>query len=432
VCERFDEYTVLDVLESLVRKSLLTAESVYGHTRYGMLETIRQFAEERLGAAGTSADVRDRHAAYFAQLAVAHLDVWNGPHYQDVVEWFDVEFANLRAGFRWSADRGDVVVATTIAAHSCVLGQPQQRYEAVGWADEILPAAVAADVPQLPRLYTGVACCLYTGRAEEGLAYAHSAQALQADPRYDPFTDDWASNYETAAYLHSGDTDNALGCCAVLARRPGLSGMFGLSALVFALPAVGRAAEARTMADQALAAARANGNQFWIAWALLAYGRAFADSDPTRALDAMREGLSYARTHRISFAEALIARDAAALEAVHGAPQEALALFDSAIESFHRSGNQADLAATLAYLAIFFDRVEEPRIAATIYGAASRSGSISLVPQLAAAIDHLRAVLGSRAFEDHVATGAVMDAGDAVAYARDQIHATRRQPADGN
>ena len=47
---RLDEYAVLDVLDSLVRKSLITVERVGGHARYGMLETIRQFAEEQLAA----------------------------------------------------------------------------------------------------------------------------------------------------------------------------------------------------------------------------------------------------------------------------------------------------------------------------------------------------------------------------------------------
>ena len=51
----FDEYRVLDVLDSLVRKSLVTAEQTQGHARYGLLETIRQFAEERLAASGAIA-----------------------------------------------------------------------------------------------------------------------------------------------------------------------------------------------------------------------------------------------------------------------------------------------------------------------------------------------------------------------------------------
>ena len=53
-----------------------------GHARYGMLETIRQFAEEQLAATGTIDEVRDRHARYFAEQAVAHWDVWDGPGYR--------------------------------------------------------------------------------------------------------------------------------------------------------------------------------------------------------------------------------------------------------------------------------------------------------------------------------------------------------------
>ena len=59
---RLDEYTVLDVVDSLVRKSLVTVEQLGGHARYGMLETIRQFAEEQLAATDTHREVRDRHA----------------------------------------------------------------------------------------------------------------------------------------------------------------------------------------------------------------------------------------------------------------------------------------------------------------------------------------------------------------------------------
>ena len=50
-----------------------------GHARYGMLETIRQFAEEQLAATGLIGEVRDRHARYFADQAAARWDLWDGP-----------------------------------------------------------------------------------------------------------------------------------------------------------------------------------------------------------------------------------------------------------------------------------------------------------------------------------------------------------------
>jgi predicted ATPase len=52
--DNLDEYTALDLLDALVRKSLLIADRASGRTRYSMLETIRQFAEEHLVARALS------------------------------------------------------------------------------------------------------------------------------------------------------------------------------------------------------------------------------------------------------------------------------------------------------------------------------------------------------------------------------------------
>ena len=105
----------------------------------------------------------------------------------------DVEFANLRAGFRWAADQADLVTAAAIAAHTTMMAWSLQRFlEPVGWAEEILDAATAAELPQLPRLYTAAALCSYAGRPDAAVGYAHAAVVLQADPRYDPFDVGWS------------------------------------------------------------------------------------------------------------------------------------------------------------------------------------------------------------------------------------------------
>ena len=67
--DELDDYRLLDLLDSLVRKSLVTVQRDGGHARYGLLETIRQFAEDRLASTGAITDVRDRHSRYFARLA---------------------------------------------------------------------------------------------------------------------------------------------------------------------------------------------------------------------------------------------------------------------------------------------------------------------------------------------------------------------------
>ncbi len=133
--DRLDEYAMLDLVDSLVRKSLVTAEQVLGRTRYGLLETIRQFAEEQLSTTGTIAEVRDRHARWFAEQAIAHWDTFNGPDQRVALDWVDVEFANLRAGFRWASDHADLVTATAIAANVTQAATFVQRYEPASWAE---------------------------------------------------------------------------------------------------------------------------------------------------------------------------------------------------------------------------------------------------------------------------------------------------------
>jgi predicted ATPase len=82
--EDSDEYTVLDLLDALVRKSLLSADRSAGKTRYSMLETIRQFAEEKLVERGEAPQLRSAHARYFAQREADVLALWDSPRHRHV------------------------------------------------------------------------------------------------------------------------------------------------------------------------------------------------------------------------------------------------------------------------------------------------------------------------------------------------------------
>jgi predicted ATPase len=64
---------VLDQLSLLVDKSLIVAESSGGRTRYRLLETVRQYALEKLGESGEADEVRERHRDHYTALA-AKLD----------------------------------------------------------------------------------------------------------------------------------------------------------------------------------------------------------------------------------------------------------------------------------------------------------------------------------------------------------------------
>ena len=60
-----------------------------GRTRFSMLETIRQFAEEQLVAAGDADDTRTAHARYFAGRETDVLTLWDGPRQREAYDWFD-------------------------------------------------------------------------------------------------------------------------------------------------------------------------------------------------------------------------------------------------------------------------------------------------------------------------------------------------------
>ena len=117
-----DDYAILDLLDALVRKSLLVADRSSGRTRFSMLETIRQFAEEQLVARGEAAEVRAAHARYFARRETDILALWDSPRQREAYDWFATELANQRSAFRWAADHNDLDVAATIAAHAGLIG----------------------------------------------------------------------------------------------------------------------------------------------------------------------------------------------------------------------------------------------------------------------------------------------------------------------
>ena len=121
------DFATLDLLDALVRKSLLVADRSSGRTRFSMLETIRQFAEEQLAAAGAATDVRAAHARHFARREADILALWDSPRQREAYDWFATELANLRTAFRWAADHGDLDTAAAIATYAGLIGYADRK-----------------------------------------------------------------------------------------------------------------------------------------------------------------------------------------------------------------------------------------------------------------------------------------------------------------
>jgi predicted ATPase/class 3 adenylate cyclase len=419
-----DEYAILEVLDALVRKSLLIADRSSGRTRFSMLETIRQFAEEQLVTRGEATEVRTAHARHFAGREAAVLALWDSPRQREAYDWFTVELANLRTAFRWAADHGDLDDAAAIATYAALLGYLVHNFEPIAWAEELVEPARAVDHPRLATLYVLAALCWHVGRIEETVGYADAGQTVIGSGGEVPFG---LEGVLGVAYLAIGQPERCVEWCRAQLARGRDTHTVTWAFFVQALTIAGAGEEARAAANGLIDAAEATHNPFALAFALHVYGRAYRDADPTRALEALRRGLVIAQNSGNRIVESNLATVLSPLEAEHGDPLGALDHITPAIRNFYDSGNVAFIRAALATLAVFLDRLGRLEPAATIAGFAFSPLTASAFPQITTAITHLRDVLGDQTYEALAHNGETMTTAEMATYVYDQIDQARTE-----
>jgi predicted ATPase len=418
-----DEYVVLDLLDALVRKSLLVADRSSGRTRFSMLETIRQFAEEQLVTGGAAAAVRTAHARYFAECAADVLALWDSPRQSEAYRWFTAELANLRTAFRWAADESDLDTAASIATYAGFFGYLRGNYEPIGWAEELIEAARTADHPRLAALYTIASYCWMPGRIENAVRYADEGQAVITSGSQEvPFA---TQGLVGSAYLPVGQLQRNVEWCRAQLARGGDTHSFSKASLVLGLAIAGSFDEATTAANGLVDAAEATDNPFALVYALFACGMAFQDTDTDRARDALQRGLVIAQDSGNRAYESHLAVTSARLEAEYGSPLAALEYASQAIRTYHESGNTSMMGTPLGVLATVFHRLGRHAPAATIAGFAFNPFTEAVLPELNTAIAQLRGVLGRQTYESLARKGELMTTAAMANYAYDQIDQTR-------
>jgi predicted ATPase len=133
-----ERFQVLDQLTLLVDKSLVVADNSGGRTRYRLLETVRQYALEKLAESGEADAIRSRHRDHYTALA-GLLDAPAGSDYQQRIERTDAEIDNLRAAFGWSREHADIDLASELASSLQPLWITGGRIrEGLAWFDAVL------------------------------------------------------------------------------------------------------------------------------------------------------------------------------------------------------------------------------------------------------------------------------------------------------
>jgi predicted ATPase/class 3 adenylate cyclase len=396
-----DDYAVLDLLDSLVRKSLLTVErGEDGHARYGMLETIRRFADERLGLAGLAAEVRDRHGRYYsqaAQEAESHLEE------REQVTWLDRlqdDEGNLRVALRHLEEEGaweeGCRMATSLTQYWLTRGDVSEGRR---WIEAFLRGSGVA-VPEGERASAlNAAGLLARYQGEYGVAEYLITEALS---------------------MHRARGDD---------RRVADS----LANLGYVVLHQARWSEARECYSESLARAEQAGNDQGVADALHHLGLvAFQEGDLPAAETYRRKALEIWRRlgdlHGVVDARVNLGQVALAGGHLRHAREHLLESLDGA-QALGSGRLQAEALEGTAHL---LARLSWQEAAVQLVGAAAALREGTSTPKPSVGEDDrdrdltiLQEALGQAEFERLTAKGAAMELPEAVAFAREQLALVR-------
>jgi predicted ATPase len=137
--------SVLDLLDALVKKSLVQAETGAAQARYRLLEPIRAYASELLTRSGEADAVAARHRDWYLVLAEATAAELRGPKQQHCLALLQREQGNLRAALAWSVEQGDAETAIRLGMALWQSWEMRgQLAEGRSWFERLVPLSDGA------------------------------------------------------------------------------------------------------------------------------------------------------------------------------------------------------------------------------------------------------------------------------------------------
>jgi hypothetical protein len=170
---------VLDVLSSLLDKSLVVKDDVDGDSWYRLHETMRDFASLKLRAAGEEGDVRRRCAAHY--LSRCGLFAAEGRYrLLDWLPWIELEIDNVRSVLRRALDEPDYALGLGLVTSLIWYWITRATSEGVAWADELLGQVPAHVVPPWTYFLRGFLGVLQNDPAAAAPALGRGVAAARA------------------------------------------------------------------------------------------------------------------------------------------------------------------------------------------------------------------------------------------------------------
>ncbi len=432
----------LDGLGRLVDRSLVVVERG-AETRYHMLETIRQYANEKLVASGEAPALRDRHLARFRGLALEVAPSLYGPDMARCLDRLDAELDDLRGALDWASETAPETFVEMVA----VVGM-YWRFRSIGTEGmDLLVSAIAVaralpePSPDARAERAGLLARLLGTASIVGSATNRRTEAVHG----------WADEAVELAE-ESGDgwilglaiTSRFMASVLAGERVPGdivaqATAVVDVAGPIEAWSSLGQAATAigvhLAASDPETAirwlergdeAARRSGNAFALGFAEMGWGEVLG------YLGRLDEARSHSEIARARFEELRDVRMQLVIRSNFshalrraGLLDETLAEYRETILEWQRLGQRGAIANQLESFAFVAVARGADRRAATLLGAADHlrevSGSVMMAMELAEyeeAVGRLRERLGDEAFERARAEGRAFTTEQAVAFAR--------------
>ena len=425
--EGIDPDAVFELLAALVARSLVVAEEHGPQTRYRLLETIRQYGEERLDGVGETERWRARHAGYYAGFLRQVRDPGDGAFW---AVRLGAERDNLLAAWSWVTGTGDVDTAFSILAGFAPC-EIWTSYPLLLPGNAALELPGATEHPGYP-LALAVSAMFASNRADVTGAEELCRQAAEASARRG--TPDWRvavtvcatrSNIASATGAFT-DAARLAEQAAGIARAGGDLADASVELTIAAVDhrLAGDAPAAVPRARPALALARQAGAPALIATSLLAVATTVAEADPGQARAYLRESRELSTALGYQNSLDLVRETGIALQV--GDRTAALELGRRAIRALQRDGDRRRVGSILHLIAGAL-AAARPAAAAVIQGAAD--AHVATTARLAQSISSAAsAALGDERTRELRARGADMDWDQAIAYALTQTTQALDEP----
>jgi predicted ATPase len=184
VCNAENKFDILEGLTALVDNSLLRQEEVNGEPRFGMLETIRAYAVERLAQSGETPVLHASHAQFFGNIILnqAGYEIYSSNAWR-WLNWFEHELDNIRATLNWSltTPQGIQLGVGLISMLFWFWYRRGHFIEGKQWAEKFLEVPNVQNTPAMraAALASSGMMALWQGQQETALAKLEATLAIE-------------------------------------------------------------------------------------------------------------------------------------------------------------------------------------------------------------------------------------------------------------